>query len=130
MWVILFTCQLSTSHWHASYLISSLHIGLDLFSHIISRVAYHINLPEEYGRIHPTFYVSYLCPHIGPIPPCPPPPLPLDDEATGEFEVEDVLDPRLGHSVTKYLVKWLGYPVFKAMWELAAHLANAPDILL
>ena len=31
MWVILFICQLSTSHWHASYLISSLHVGLDLF---------------------------------------------------------------------------------------------------
>ena len=31
MWVILFMCQLSTSHWHASYLVSLLHIGLDLF---------------------------------------------------------------------------------------------------
>ena len=31
MWVILFMCQLSISHCHASYLVSSLHVGLDLF---------------------------------------------------------------------------------------------------
>ena len=31
MWVILFMCQLSISHWHTSYLVISLHIGLDLF---------------------------------------------------------------------------------------------------
>ena len=31
MWVILFMCQLSISHWHTSYLISLLHVGLDLF---------------------------------------------------------------------------------------------------
>ena len=86
-------------------------------------------MPAEYGPIHPVFHVSYLRPHIGPLPPCPPPPLPLDDEAAGEFEVEDILDSRLGRSGTEYLVKWLGYPVFEAMWEPAAHLANALDIL-
>ena len=124
-------CQLSTSHWHTSYLVSSLHIGLDLFLSValFSRVAYHINLPAEYGCIHPVFYVSYLHPHIGPVPPYPPPPLPLDDEAAGEFEVEDILDSCLGCSGTEYLVKWLGYPVFEATWEPAAHLAFAPDIL-
>ena len=47
----------------------------------------------------------------------------------GEFEVEDILDSRLGRSGTEYLVKWLGYPVFEAMWEPAAYLANALDIL-
>ena len=34
-WVILFMCQLSISHWHASYLVSSLHIGLDLFPSVV-----------------------------------------------------------------------------------------------
>ena len=66
---------------------------------------------------------------MGPVPPCPPLPLPLKDSAAGEFEVEDILDSHLGHSGPEYLVKWLGYSVFEAMWEFAAHLANAPDIL-
>ena len=86
-------------------------------------------MPEEYGRIHPVFHVSYLRPHIGPVPPCPPSPLPLNDNAAGEFEVEDILDSHLGHFGPEYLVNWLGYPVFEATWEPAAHLANAPDIL-
>ena len=104
-------------------------VGPFPISSIISWVGYHTNLPAEYGCIYPVFYVSYLRPHIGPVPPYPPLPLPLDDEAAGEFEVEDILDSRLGHSGTEYLVKWLGYLVFEAMWEPAAHLAYAPDIL-
>ena len=85
-------------------------------------------MPEEYGCIHPIFHVNYLHPHVDPVPPCPPQPLSLDYKAAGEFEAEDILDSRLGRSGTKYPVKWLGYPVFEAMWEPAEHLANAPDI--
>ena len=33
-------------------------------------------------------------------------PLPLDDDAAGEYEVEDVLDSYLGHYRTEYLTKW------------------------
>ena len=73
---------------------------------------YHINLPEEYGCIHPVFYVSYLHPHVEPVPPCPPSPLPLDDNAAGEFEVKDILDSHLGHYGTEYLINWLRCPVF------------------
>ena len=36
---------------------------------------------------------------------------------------------RLKDPYTEYLVRWLGYPVFEAIWESAAHLANTPDIL-
>ena len=86
-------------------------------------------MPAEYGRVHPVFHVSYLRPHLGPAPPLPPALLPLDDVATGEYEVEDILDSHLGHSGPEYLVKWLGYPVFESTWEPASHLANAPDIL-
>ena len=66
---------------------------------------YHINLLEEYGRIHPVFHVSYLHPHVGPVPPCPPSPLQLDDNAAGEFEVKDILDSCLGCYGTEYLIK-------------------------
>ena len=59
----------------------------------------------------------------------PPAPLPLDDVAAGEYEVEDTLDSCLGHSVPEYLMKWLGYPVFESTWEPASHLANALTIV-
>ena len=36
----------------------------------------------------------------------------FDDEAAGEFEVEDILDSRLGRSGTEYLVKWAGLSCF------------------
>ena len=79
--------------------------------------------------MHPMFHVSYLWPHVGPAPPLPPAPLPLDDVAAGEYEFEDILESHIGHSSPEYLVEWLGYPVFKSMWEPASHLANAFNIL-
>ena len=90
---------------------------------------YHINLPEEYGHIHPVFHISYLSTHIEPVPTHPRSHLPFNDNAASEFEVEDILDSRLGHYRTEYLVKWLGYPVFEAIWEPSEYLANAPDIM-
>ena len=120
-------CLLSTFYWHTSYLLSSLHVGLDNFpiSVIISWIVYRINLPENFRCIHPVFHVSYLRSHIGPVPTRLPPPLPLNDDTAGEFEVEDTLDFRLGRYGTEYLAKWLSYLVFKAMWEPAEHLAHA-----
>ena len=96
---------------------------------MVSPVAFRITLPAEYGRVHPVFHVSYLRPHIGPVPPLPLAPLPLDDTAAGEYEVEDILDYRLSRTGPEYLVKWLGYPVFESTWEPAANLTNCPDIL-
>ena len=55
----------------------------------------------------------------------------MDD--AGEFEVDQVLDHRRvcrGRVwVDEYLVKWVGYGLFKATWEPSAHLANAPSDL-
>ena len=47
----------------------------------------------------------------------------------GEYEVEDIIDPFMGHVGPEYLVKLLGYPVFESAWEPALCLANAPNIL-
>ena len=60
--------------------------------------------------MHPVFHVSYLRPHLGPAPPLPPAPLPLDDVAAGEYEVEDILDSHLGHSGPEYLVEMAWIP--------------------
>ena len=118
-------------HWHASYLVSSLHVGLDLFPSVALFLGLHIILTCRRSMGASTLYsmlvISVLIWDQFLL--APPSLLPLDDSAAGEFEVEDILDSRLGQSGPEYLVKWLGYPVFEAMWEPAAHLANAPDIL-
>ena len=75
------------------------------------------------------FHVSYLCPYLGPAATLPPAPLPLNDAAAGEYEVEEILDSRTGYSGTNYLVKWLGLPVFESTLELASYLANTLDII-
>ena len=75
--------------------------------------------------MHPIFSISYLWPYLGPAPPLPPAPLPLDDLAAGEYEIEDILDSEIGHYRPDYLLKYLGYPVFMSTWEPASHLANA-----
>ena len=106
MWSILIICQLSIPCWHTRYLISLLHVGLGLFPSVALFFGlYHIKFLEEYGHIHPVFHVSYLRPHIRTVPTHPPSPLPLNENAAGEFEVEDILDSCLGHSVTEYIVK-------------------------
>ena len=89
---------------------------------------YYINMLEEYGRIHPIFYISYLHHHVGQVPTHPPSPVLLNDDGAGEFEVKDILDSRLGRYGTEYLINWLDYLVFEAIWEPFEHLANAPDI--
>ena len=42
---------------------------------------------------------------------------------------ENIFDSHLGCYGNKYLVKWLGYPVFEAMWDPAEYIANTPDII-
>ena len=66
---------------------------------------------------------------MGPTPPLPWAPILLNDAAAGEYEVDDILDSRIGHSSPEFLVKWLGYPVFESTWKLASHLATASDVL-
>ena len=89
---------------------------------MISPVAYQVDLPAEYGRVHSVFHASCLCPHVGPAPTRPPPVFPLTDASEPEYEVEDILDSRICRGSTEYLVKWLGYPVFESTWEPASHL--------
>ena len=43
-------------------------VGPFPFEQVISSVAYHISLPEEYRHIHPAFHISSLHGHHGPPP--------------------------------------------------------------
>ena len=60
-------------------------------------MTFRVDLPAEYGRVHPVFHVSYLRPHVGPEPPCRPAPILLDDASEPEYEVEALLDKRVVH---------------------------------
>ena len=71
-------------------------------------------VPADYGCIHPVFYVGYLYPHLEPVPALPHTIIPLDDAAAGECKAGDILYSYMGRSRTEYLVKWVGYPVFKS----------------
>ena len=108
---------MSTEHFPIgtlAYLVSSLHIGLDLFPSVVLFLGLHIILicQKSMGASTLYYYINYLHPHIGPVFPYLPSPLPLDDNAAGEFKVEDILYSRLGCYGTEYLVKWLRISCF------------------
>ena len=56
----------------------------------------------------------------------PPPPIIVNDEE--EYEVEEILDKRKHYGKIQYLIKWKGYPLSEASWELEENL-NCQEIL-
>ncbi len=82
-----------------------------------------MELPREYGKLHPTFHASVLKLHHGELPAkCQPVPIAADDV---EFEVDKVLQKRVHGNRVEYLILWKGYPLHEATWEPASHLSNA-----
>jgi hypothetical protein len=84
-------------------------------------------------RIHPVLNISRLKayrdgasthphraqPHSRPPPDC------IHEDGTESYEVERILEQR-GHGArAKYLVKWLGYPLWEATWQKASDLAGS-----
>ena len=96
----------------------------------INPVAFKLELPAKFNRMHPVFYSSQLKLHSGAVEPSPAPI--FDDSEVQEYEVEDLLDMRTSTrgrlQKREFLVKWLGYSVFDATWEPEANL-NCPEIL-
>ena len=103
----------------------------------ISAVAYKLDLPPTM-RIHPIFHVSLLkcyTPNNEELFPdreiTPPEPILVND--IEEFEVEEILDQRItkqgNRSTPQYLIKWKGYPLHDATWELLSNLTNADEAL-
>ena len=78
---------------------------------MVPTVVFHIQPPAEYKRVHYMFHVGHLhpcqlsSPHLGPVVPLPPAPLPLDDTASIDYKVDNILDLHIGHFATQYLVK-------------------------
>lgn len=94
----------SAPHWVILFPITS----------VISSETYHIELPEDFVWVYPTFHISYLQPYVGLIYQLPSATLTLVNIAIGEY-VEDILDSRFDSSCTKYLIKWVRYHVFESI---------------
>ena len=88
---------------------------------------YKLQLPMEFGSIHPNLHVNLLKPFVendaNQFPlrelPRPPPIIPEDNQ----YEVEEILDRKVvgrgrGPRKTKYLIHWAGYGQEDDSWEL------------
>ena len=94
---------------------------------VVSPVAYKMQLPARYSRMHDVFHVSLLKPHDGPVKAGREPFFHSED--TVEYEVAAILRHRGTKSRREFLVRWLGYPDHDATWEPEGHLDHAEDIL-
>ena len=59
----------------------------------------------------------------------PPPPLEVDDQGIGTYEVESIVRHRGKGRRKEYLVVWKGYPLHEATWLKEEDLINAQDAL-
>ena len=53
----------------------------------------------------------------------------LDDEEEQTFEIEEVMDHKLGRGGLQFYIKWKGFPTSANTWEPIENL-NCPSILL
>ena len=86
---------------------------------VISHSAYWLKLPASFGRVHPVFSVTLLCPFkITECQEChlPPPPLIVCD-GIEEHKVEKILDSYIFCGKIEYLVCWKGYGVEEVEWH-------------
>ena len=97
----------------------------------ISPSAYELRLPPSM-KVHPVFNTSRLTPYKEDSIPGrkhPPPPAPVVQGETPEWEVEFIKDSRLYRGKLQFLVKWEGYPHEESTWEPAENLENAPKVV-
>ena len=93
----------------------------------VGKNAYHLRLPQKYGRLHPTFHVSLLeaynwRPGKAPLEP-------IDIEGELEYEVEAILDAYGRGKRRKWLIKWEGWSSDYNTWEPLEHLDYAKDMV-
>jgi transposase InsO family protein len=100
-------------------------VGPFVVEKAIGANAYRLQLPAEYGRVHPTFHVSLLEPYRA-REGCEPPAAAADlDE--DQFEVEEVLDEQTFDGATHFYVKWVGWDAEDNTWEPEAHMRDAVE---
>ena len=45
------------------------------------------------------------------------------------YSIEDIVDKKEENGITKYKVKWKGFPLSEATWETPDNLGNAQDLI-
>ena len=96
-------------------------LGPYIIEQMISHSAYQLKLPVSFGKTHPIFSVTLLCPfESDSTVKCqgchPPPPPPIIRDGIEECEVEKILDSQILHRKVEYLVHWNGYGVEEDKW--------------
>ena len=116
--------------------LQSKYIGPFKVTRVVGSHAYELDLPPTM-RIHPVLNISRLKayhdgasthPHRS-LPHHRPPPEVGHEDGVEVYEVERILEQRGRGARAKYLVKWLGYPLWEATWQTAVDLAGAQDRL-
>lgn len=136
--VLLSTANLS--HDHRAPKLLPRFIGPFLIKRVISSVAYELELPSAYSRIHPVFHVSKLRRYRDGSDTFPTRPNPIDrplpvliDDNEEAWEVERIVDKRTrrvrGRNITEYCVLWKGYPEWEKTWEPIHNLRYAGEAI-
>ena len=97
---------------------------------ILGPVTYQLKLPESW-KIHKVFHATLLCPYRENEVYGENYPRPLPDIESGEevYEVKQILKHRRRERGYEYLVKWAGYPITEASWELKSSFTGSAEIL-
>jgi hypothetical protein len=97
---------------------------------VISPTAYKLKLPNNL-QIHPVFHISLLKPYQKDTEfnreQQPPPTVIIDNQE--EYEVEEVLNVKTVKKRRHFLIKWKGYLLHEATWELESNLTHCKDLL-
>jgi hypothetical protein len=97
---------------------------------VLGPVTYQLKLPESW-QIHKVFYAALLWPYrenevYGENYIQPPPDI---EEGEEVYKVEQILKHRKRGQGYEYLIKWVGYPITKALWKPKSNLTGATGIL-
>ena len=97
---------------------------------VLGPVTYQLKLPETW-KIHKVFHATLLRPYKENEVYGENHPQPLLDIENGEevYEVEQILKHRRRGRGYEYLVKWAGYPITEALWELKSSFTGSVEIL-
>ncbi len=116
--------------------LQSNYIGPFTIIRVVGCNAYELDLPPTM-RIHPVLNISRLKsyhdgsithPHRS-LPHSRPPPEVGHEDGAEIYEVERILEQRGRGGRAKYIVQWLGYPVWEATWQSASDIAGSQDLL-
>ncbi|MBW0502592.1 hypothetical protein O181_042307 [Austropuccinia psidii MF-1] len=99
----------------------------------VSTNAYHLKLPSQWKSMHSVFHISLLEPvKTSTIPNQnqePPPPIIIEEEE--EWEVSQILDPKIKRGKLWYLVEWKGFSqdTEGCTWEPTENLKNCHELI-